>query len=83
MTNPNRTGQIEKVATNESEKFTHIPSYNKGRKEGTIEEKQRVYGKLREIGVGNINIYKQFIEETGQALRFSSWKFHKKIGGVE
>jgi len=25
-----------------------------------------------------MNIYKQFIEETGQCLRFTSWNMHRK-----
>lgn len=25
------------------------------------------------------NIYKKFIEETGQDLRFTSWKFHRDL----
>lgn len=26
-----------------------------------------------------MNKYKQFIEETGQVLRFASWEYHKKL----
>lgn len=28
-----------------------------------------------------MNKYKQFIEETGQSLRFIAWKYNKKLNG--